>query len=58
MMPISADRTTTEMFQVNGKTVTNDVTIAATENASVTGPITVDTGVTVTVNTGGTLVTL
>ena len=54
----SADRTTTEMFQVNGQTVTNNVTIAATENASVTGPITVATGVTVTVTTGGTLVTL
>lgn len=54
----SADKTKTEMFQINEQTVSNDVTIAATENASVTGPITVATGVTITVATGGTLVTL
>jgi len=54
----STDKTKTEMFQINEQTVSNNVTIAATENASVTGPITVATGVTVTVSTGGTLVTL
>jgi len=54
----SADKTKTELFQINEQTVSNNVTIAATENASVTGPITVATGVTVTVATGGTLVTL
>lgn len=54
----SADKTKTELFQINEQTVSNNVTIAATENASVTGPITVATGVTITVNTGGTLVTL
>jgi hypothetical protein len=54
----SADKTKTELFQINEQTVSSNVTIAATENASVTGPITVATGVTVTVATGGTLVTL
>ena len=54
----STDKTKTEMFQINEQTVSNNVTIAATENASVTGPITVATGVTITVATGGTLVTL
>ena len=53
-----SSKTKTDLFQVNEKTVSSDVTIAATENASITGPITVATGVTITVATGGTLVTL
>ena len=53
-----SSKTKTDLFQVNSQTVSSDVTIAATENASITGPITVATGVTVTVATGGTLVTL
>tara|TARA_R100000406_G_scaffold80303_1_gene61596 strand:+ start:118 stop:606 length:489 start_codon:yes stop_codon:yes gene_type:complete len=53
-----SNKTKTDLFQVNSQTVSSDVTIAATENASITGPITVATGVTVTVATGGTLVTL
>jgi len=36
--------------------VTTDVTIAGTENAICAGPVEVDTGVTITVDTGGTLV--
>ena len=51
-------RTKTDLFQINEQTVSSNVTIGATENASITGPITVATGVTVTVSTGGTLVTL
>ena len=53
-----SNKTKTDLFQVNSQTVLSDVTIAATENASTTGPITVANGVTVTVATGGTLVTL
>ena len=53
-----SNKTKTDLFQVNSQTVSSDVTIAATENASTTGPITVADGVTVTVATGGTLVTL
>lgn len=53
-----SNKTKTDLFQVNSQTVSSDVTISATENASITGPITVATGVTVTVATGGTLVTL
>jgi hypothetical protein len=53
-----SSKTKTDLFQVNEQTVSSDVTIAATENASITGPITVATGVTITVATGGTLVTL
>jgi len=36
--------------------LTIDTTILATENAQVTGTITVDSGVTLTVNSGGRLV--
>ena len=53
-----SSKTKTDLFQINEQTVSSDVTIAATENASITGPITVATGVTITVATGGTLVTL
>ena len=53
-----SSKTKTDLFQVNEQTVSSDVTIAATENASITGPVTVATGVTITVATGGTLVTL
>ena len=54
----STDKTKTELFQINEQTMSNDVTILATENASVTGPLTIASGKTLTVNTGGTLVTL
>ena len=54
----STDKTKTELFQINEQTLNNDVTIAGTENASVTGPLTVASGNTLTVATGGTLVTL
>lgn len=47
-----------DIFRVNALTLTQDVTIASTENASATGPLTVNTGVTLTVAAGGTLVIL
>ena len=53
-----SSKTKTDLFQINEQTVSSNVTIGATENASITGPITVSTGVTITVATGGTLVTL
>tara|TARA_B000000557_G_scaffold117293_1_gene95115 strand:+ start:1527 stop:2015 length:489 start_codon:yes stop_codon:yes gene_type:complete len=53
-----SSKTKTDLFQVNAQTVSSNVTISATENASITGPVTVATGVTITVSTGGTLVTL
>ena len=53
-----SNKTKTDLFQVNSQTVSSNVTISATENASITGPVTVATGVTITVSTGGTLVTL
>jgi hypothetical protein len=46
------------IFRTNAQSLTSDVTILATENANVTGPLTIATGVTLTVNSGGTLVTL
>lgn len=46
------------IFRVNAQNLTADTTIAATENANVTGPLTIDSGVTLTVESGGTLVTL
>jgi hypothetical protein len=39
-------------FVQNDQTVTVDYTIPATKNAMSTGPITVDSGVTVTVSSG------
>lgn len=44
-----------DIFRVNSQTLTQNTTIGATENASATGPLAVDTGVTLTVATGGTL---
>jgi hypothetical protein len=44
-----------DIFRVNAQTLTADVTIGATENAAAAGPIAVNTGVTLTVASGGTL---
>lgn len=46
------------MFRINAQTLSSDTTITGTENANVTGPLTIASGVTLTVNSGGTLVTL
>ena len=43
------------IFRVNNQTLSNDTTILATENASATGPLTVASGVTLNVNSGGNL---
>ena len=45
-----------QVFVLNDQTVTTDYTIPSTKNASSAGPITIDTGVTVTVSTGSTWV--
>lgn len=47
-----------DIFRVNKKVLSANVTIAATENASATGPLEVATGITLEVATGGTLVIL
>lgn len=44
-----------DIFRVNEQTLNTDVTIDADENASATGPLTVASGVTLTVSSGGTL---
>jgi len=44
------------IFRTNSQNLTIDTTILATENAQVTGEFTVDSGVTLTVNSGGRLV--
>lgn len=41
-----------EVFVENGQTVTTSYTLPGTKNASSTGPITIDSGVTVTVSSG------
>ena len=46
------------IFRINAQTLNTNTTILATENANVTGPLTIASGVTLTVNSGGTLVTL
>ena len=43
------------IFRVNNQTLSNDTTILATENASATGPLSVASGVTLNVNSGGNL---
>jgi hypothetical protein len=47
-----------DIIRVNAQTLTADVTIAATENASATGPLAVNTGITLTVSSGATLVVI
>ena len=44
------------MFRVNDKTLGADLTVGGAENASATGPITVNSSVTLQVEDGGTLV--
>ncbi len=44
------------MFRVNDKTVGTNVTVGGAENASATGPITVNSNITLQVEDGGTLV--
>ena len=46
------------LIRVNNKTIADDITIGATENASTTGPITVASGKTLTVTSGGRFVAL
>ena len=46
------------MFRTNSQNVSSNVTILATENANATGPITIDSGVTLTIESGGRLVTV
>jgi hypothetical protein len=43
------------MFRINSQTIDVSTTIEATENANVTGPVGISSGVTVTVNSGGNL---
>ena len=45
------------LFRTNSKTLDSNITILAAENAQVTGPFTVSSGVTLTVESGGRLVT-
>jgi len=44
-----------DIFRINEQTLNTDTTIDADENASCTGPLTVASGVTLTVTSGGTL---
>ena len=46
------------MFRLNAQGLTTDTTILATENANVTGDLTVNSSVTLTINSGGRLVVL
>ena len=45
------------LFRTHAQSLTSNITILATENAQVTGPLTVASGVTLTVESGGRLVT-
>ena len=46
------------IFRTNVQSLNTSTTILATENANVTGPFTVASGVTLTIESGGTLVTV
>ena len=46
------------LIRVNNKEISDNITIGATENASTTGPITVASGKTLTVTSGGRCVAL
>ena len=41
------------MFRTNAQTLDVNTTIEATENANVTGPLTIASGITLTINSGG-----
>lgn len=41
------------IFRINSNTISNNITISSGENAITTGPITVNTGFTLTIDTGG-----
>ena len=47
-----------DIFRINEKTLNTNVTIDSDENASATGPLTIASGVTLTVDSGGELVIL
>lgn len=47
-----------DIIRANVQTLTTNTTILGTENASAAGPLAVDTGVILTINSGGTLVVL
>lgn len=53
-----SNKTETELFQVNAKFLSSNANINGGENASVNGPITVQSNVTISVGTGGTLIVL
>ena len=46
------------IFRTNVQSLNTSTTVLATENANVTGPFTVASGVTLTIESGGTLVTV
>ena len=46
------------MFRTNAQSLDTNVTIEATENANVTGPLTISSGITLTVASGGNLAIL
>ena len=46
------------MFRTNAQSLDTNVTIEATENANVTGPLTIASGVTLTINSGGNVAVL
>jgi len=51
----TANKIETSIFRVNAQSLTADTTIDADENASATGPLTIASGVTLTVTSGGNL---
>jgi len=54
----TANKIETSIFRVNAQSLTANTTIDADENASATGPLTIASGVTLTVTSGGSLAIL
>ena len=57
-LEISGTYKASGIFRTNVQTLSDDIIITATENANVTGPLTVASNKTITVNDGGRLVIL
>ena len=47
-----------DIIRINEQTLNNSVTVVATDNASATGPLSIASGVTITVSSGATFVVI
>lgn len=55
---VGLENSTQNLFRINANTQSNNITIAAGENATATGPISIQVGYSLTIQTGGRAVIL